>query len=196
MSSRKLEHSKNGSNKLTARQKVFVDEYLADADMNASEAARKAGYSGRNAANKLLANREIQKAIGKGMRLRSERTEVSQDDVLRELAAIAFINLRNYIKEDGSYKDLHEMTDEEAAPIAKVNRAWDAERGIYIVFGYEFWDKQWALEKLIQHLGMVDPRFQQEETINIQNILSVIVNAAESDNVIDGDYITQMAKES
>lgn len=196
MPSKLIKHSKRGSNKLTDKQRVFVDEYLADNEMNAAEAARKAGYAGKTAAPKLLANKEVQKEIGKRMRQRSERTEITADRVLQELASMAFVNLRTYVKEDGSFKDLHEMTEEEAAPIESVNRAWDGIKEEYIVLGYSFWDKQWALEKLVQHLGMIDPRFKQEDSgQSIQNFLSIIVNNAEKNNVIDGDFISQLAQE-
>ncbi len=72
--------------KLTPRQARFVDEYLID--LNATQAAIRAGYSGKTAqeqSSRLLSNVMVAAAIEKERAKRSERVSVSQDDVVRGL---------------------------------------------------------------------------------------------------------------
>ena len=90
--------------KLTAKQQRFVEEYLID--LNATQAAIRAGYSPKTANEqgaRLLANASVQEAIAKAMAERSRRTGISQDRVIQELARIAFVNPKNIIDfEDAS----------------------------------------------------------------------------------------------
>ena len=71
---------------MTPRQQRFVDEYLVD--LNASQAAIRAGYSVRTAEQqgpRLLGNVEIATAVRSAQQARSERLQITQDDVLRGL---------------------------------------------------------------------------------------------------------------
>jgi len=70
-------------NKLTAKQKAFVAEYLID--LNATQAAIRAGYSEKTASEtgyENLRKPQISEAVQKALAERSERTEVTQDYVL------------------------------------------------------------------------------------------------------------------
>ncbi len=76
--------------KLTPKQERFVQEYLKD--LNATAAARRAGYSERTAceqAARLLANVKIQSAVQTAQQARQQRTEVDQDYVIHKLKEIA-----------------------------------------------------------------------------------------------------------
>jgi len=71
---------------MTPRQQRFVDEYLVD--LNATQAAIRAGYSARTAEQqgpRLLGNVEIAKAVQAAQQVRSDRVQITQDDVLRGL---------------------------------------------------------------------------------------------------------------
>jgi hypothetical protein len=71
---------------MTPRQRRFVDEYLVD--LNATQAAIRAGYSTHTAEQqgpRLLGNAEIAQAVGAAQQARSERVQITQDDVLRGL---------------------------------------------------------------------------------------------------------------
>lgn len=75
---------------MTPKQARFVDEYLID--LNATQAAIRAGYSAKTAevqGSRLLRDAKVQAAISARQTLRSERTEITQDRVLEELWAIA-----------------------------------------------------------------------------------------------------------
>lgn len=72
--------------KLNAKQRVFVDEYLKD--LNAAAAARRAGYSEKNADRigaQLLGKTWVAAAIAEAMKARAARTEIDQDRIVREL---------------------------------------------------------------------------------------------------------------
>lgn len=77
--------------KLTEKQKRFCEEYLID--LNATQAALRAGYSQRTAysiGDENLKKPEIQNYLKELMKQRSERTGISADTVLKELEKIAF----------------------------------------------------------------------------------------------------------
>jgi phage terminase small subunit len=87
---------------MTEKQKIFADEYLID--LNATRAYRaaypncKKDSSADAAARKLLGNTRIQTYITERMEERQKRTEITQDMVLQELAAIAFSKASDYAK--------------------------------------------------------------------------------------------------
>ena len=77
---------------LPAKRQRFVEEYLID--LNATQAAIRAGYSAKTAGSigeEILKKPEIQEAIQAAMKARSERTEITADRVLKELGRIAFL---------------------------------------------------------------------------------------------------------
>lgn len=70
--------------KLTDKQAAFVREYLVD--LNATQAAIRAGYSERTAysvGQRLLKNVEIQRAVAAAQAKRARRVEIKAEDVLR-----------------------------------------------------------------------------------------------------------------
>lgn len=75
--------------KPTEKQKRFVDEYLKD--LNASAAARRAGYSVKTADRigpELLGKTCVSKLIAERIQKRQQRTEITQDFVLTNLKEI------------------------------------------------------------------------------------------------------------
>lgn len=80
--------------KLTERQKRFADEYLID--LNATQAAIRAGYSentAEQAASRLLTFVKIQEYIQERMKERQRRTEITQDMIVGELKKIGFADI-------------------------------------------------------------------------------------------------------
>ena len=75
---------------MTDKQARFCEEYMID--LNATQAAIRAGYSPKTAneqAARLLANVSIQNRIAQLQAEQSRRTGVSADRVVRELAKVA-----------------------------------------------------------------------------------------------------------
>lgn len=82
---------------LTEKQKRFVAEYLVD--LNATQAAIRAGYSEKTAEQmgyQLLQKTSVQKAVQIAMKDRQQRTEITQDMVLDELGKVAFSKAADY----------------------------------------------------------------------------------------------------
>lgn len=88
---------------LTARQKRFIEEYLVD--LNATQAAIRAGYNAKSAAKSASCNLkkpEIRAHIEKAMADLSRRTGVSQERVIEELSRVAFAEFDPADREAGS----------------------------------------------------------------------------------------------
>lgn len=155
---------------LTAKQQRFVDEYLID--LNATQAATRAGYSKKTAneqGSRLLANVSVSAAIRQGMNARSGRVEITQDMVLKELAKIGFSDIRKVVRwgetqvrmidgEEGEADDMvpyhglalidsTEIDDNTAGAIAEVSQGKD---GLKV----KLHDKKGALVDIGRHLGM------------------------------------------
>ena len=87
---------------MTEKQKIFADEYLID--LNATRAYKVAYPRVKNddiaAANasRLLRNAKVAAYISERMQERQKRTEVTQDRVIEELAAIAFAKATDFVQ--------------------------------------------------------------------------------------------------
>ena len=171
--------------KLTEKQKRFCDEYLID--LNATQAAIRAGYSpkGMNKrVTRMMANEGIMNYIQQHMKDREKRTEITQDKVLKELAAIAFSNGSNYAKvvEKKAYNEKGEpiideetgqqltykvvdmvltddLSDIDKKAIASIKRG---KNGIEV----STCDKVRALELLGRHLGMFTNKVEVSGNVN------------------------------
>ena len=137
------------------KQDMFVEEYLVD--LNATQAAIRAGYSVRTAseqASRLLANVKVQTKIAKAMAERSKRTGINQDRVVLELARIAFVNAKDIINpEDASVRD--DATEDDLACIQSVKvKTMSGGKGSSTEREVKLNDKMKALELLGKHLGM------------------------------------------
>lgn len=167
---------------LTPKQAAFVREYLVD--LNATQAAIRAGYSEKTAysqGQRLLKNVEVQAAIAEAQAQRAKRTEVTADRVVEELAKLAFSNMLDYmtVTPDGfAVVDLSNLTREQAAAITElqVDEYWeghdDDARQVKRV-KFKLADKKGALELLGKHLGMFTDKL---ETTGSQRIEVVYVD--------------------
>ena len=119
---------------MTPKQQRFVDEYLID--LNATQAAIRAGYS-KKTANQIgtenLAKPVLQEAIAEAMAARSERTGIDADWVLRRLVEIDRTNMADFlvIPEGGGMPcfDLSAATPEQLAAIEGVQLDTHREKG-------------------------------------------------------------------
>lgn len=136
---------------LTKKQKLFVEEYLID--LNATQAAIRAGYSEKTAKNigcENLAKPNIQREIQKRMKARGQRTEITQDRVLQELAKIGFADVTDFVTIENrmvQVKSTAEMPADRMGAIAGIK---EGANGIEIKLN----DKGKALELIGRHLGM------------------------------------------
>lgn len=157
---------------LNLKQQQFVAEYLVD--LNATQAAIRAGYSAKTAGSQgfdLLKKPEIAAAIAAAQQERGKRTEITADRVLQELGRIAFFDLRKLYRPDGSLKAMHELDDDAAAVLAGVDvvemqgsAEMGGEDGIKHIPEYtkkvKIPDKVAALGLAMRHLGMLTDKVQ------------------------------------
>lgn len=90
---------------LNANQQRFVAEYMVD--LNASAAARRAGYSARTAEQqgpRLLGNAGVRAAIAQELEARAKRTRIDADWVLRTLAEEKAADLADLFDEHGNMR--------------------------------------------------------------------------------------------
>jgi len=109
---------------LGARQLLFVKEYLVD--LNATQAAIRAGYSKRTAGvqgPRLLGNVSVRKMIQEGLERQALQADKDAQAVIKELERLAFANMLDFIQvgADGSANlDLSRLTREQAAAIQEI----------------------------------------------------------------------------
>ena len=99
---------------MTPKQEAFVREYLID--LNATQAAIRAGYSAKTAGQqgeRLLKNVEIAADIQAAMDRRAERTEITADYVLSGIQEIAERCLQRAPVMVGRGEDRAQMVDDE-----------------------------------------------------------------------------------
>lgn len=155
---------------LTDRQRRFVDEYLID--LNASQAAVRAGYTGdpNTIGPRLMANVGIRSLVDQRMADRAQRTEITQDRVLQELARLAFVDLRKAYNEDGTLKKPHELDDDTAAAMAGLETVTTAigdveDPATLATKKVKTWDKKGALELCMRHLGMLNDKIKVDANV-------------------------------
>ena len=88
---------------LTAKQAAFVKEYLID--LNATQAAIRAGYSAKTAqeqSSRLLSNAIIRENVQKAMDERSETVGLTAADVLRDINAVKADAMRKTYDKEGN----------------------------------------------------------------------------------------------
>lgn len=157
---------------LNQKQKRFCDEYLID--LNATQAAIRAGYSKKTARQTGMENLTkpyIQKYIQERIKNREQRTEITQDKVIQELAAIAFSNGTDFARvieksndEGHKWKEVEvintdDLPEEKKKAIAAIK---ETKFGINI----ETCDKVKALELIGKHLGIFKDKIELSGNIN------------------------------
>lgn len=154
--------------KLDPKRARFVQEYLID--LNATQAAIRAGYAKKNAdvtGPRMLGNIGIQKEIAAAMAKRAERLEITADTWLRELACSGFLDPKDIFEDDGSLKQIKDMPESARRAIAglDVTELFDGETGdqkhaIGLVKKIKFVPKINALEIIGKHLGFLKDKME------------------------------------
>ena len=169
--------------RLTPKQYLFVQEYLID--LNASQAAIRAGYSVKNAefqAHCLLKNPKVKQAIKLAMYEREQRTKVTQDRVIQELAKIAFINPTDVVNSyDASL--CNGATREDTAAISSIRvKRIPSKEGFGVEREIKLHDKIRALELLGKHLGL----FNDKLNITADAVVRIVDDLSDSKDEATG----------
>lgn len=180
---------------MTEKQKIFANEYLVD--LNATR-AYKAAYpnvkkdsTAATNGGRMLRNAEIAEYIRQRMKDRQKRTEITQDRVLNELAAIAFANVAEHVEivmEQATYLrdgELQPLWDSEGNPvmIAKLKvlptskLTKDQQRAIESIregangIEIKYCSKEKALELIGRHLGMWNDKLDVGCKMKLEDLL-------------------------
>lgn len=164
--------------KLTPKQIKFIDEYLID--LNATQAAIRAGYSKKTAqriGSENLSKPLLQEEIQKRRNKLQTKCEITQERVLRELAAIAFASGADFAKVvTGGIFDTVKMIPTDKIPpekLAAIAGMKMTANGVEV----KLHDKVRALEMLGKYLGLFDGSGGQEKSDN--NLFEAINGCSE-----------------
>ena len=140
--------------KLTAKQEKFCLEYLID--LNATQSAIRAGYSTKTAyiiGHENLKKPNIETRISQLQQETQNRTEITIDRVIKELAKLAFVKI-NDLYQDGELIRPEMLDDDIASSIQSFkNRVEMIGDVSYSIDEYKMYDKTKALDMLMKHLG-------------------------------------------
>jgi phage terminase small subunit len=153
-------------NTLNDKQNRFAAEYLVD--LNATQAAIRAGYSKRSAysqGQRLLKNAEVALLVEAGRQRIAARLEVTANRVVEELARIGFANMGDFIRIDeggGVQVDLSNAGRAELAAVKTVTVEHYVDRNSRKAkrVKIKLWDKATALAVLVKHLNLYADGFR------------------------------------
>jgi phage terminase small subunit len=146
---------------LTPKQERFVAEYLID--LNATQAATRAGYSAKTANEqgaRLLANVSVRSALQEAMERRTKRLEATADDVLREITRLAMFDPADLTNVKGP-EDIKALPEDVRRAI--VGWSWDRQGRFTVKMV-----KEGALDMLGRHHGLFKDRVEHTGTVVIQ----------------------------
>lgn len=167
---------------MTDAQKRFCDEYLID--LNATRAYKVAYPSCKKeetanaASSRMLRNVKVQEYISKKQQEIEKRTEVTQDMVIKELAKIAFLDIRKLYTENGQLKNIVDIDSDTAGAISSLETLEEYEgygedkEKIGNTQKVKLLDKTKALELLGKHLGMFKEKVTIDGNVNTNNPFS------------------------
>ena len=142
---------------ITDKQRAFVDEYLID--LNATRAYKavykscKKDEAARVNSSRLLTNANVAAYLAQRQQELQQRTEITQDKVVQELAAIAFADIADYVQVKDHGLPMVEITPTGDIPVSKraaIASIKQGNNGIEV----KLHNKLDALDKLGRHLGM------------------------------------------
>lgn len=149
---------------MTSRQKKFVHEYIID--LNATQAAIRAGYSPRTArqiGHRLLTNVDIEAAIIKGKKEVLDKIKADQYRTIKRLLNCVLVDIRKLFTPEGNIKHITDLDPDTAAAIQSfevvqrkssggMNSKEDVQEEVYKV---RLVDKKSCLELMMKYQGLL-----------------------------------------
>lgn len=148
--------------KLSEKQKRFCEEYLID--LNATQAYQRAGYQttpagARTESSKLLAKPNIQSYVSKLRNRQQDRTNISADRVIQELAYVGLSRITDVVSINGGravVKDTKSLSEMTKAGIATISqKSIISEQGETHDIKITMHQKVPALKILADHMGLL-----------------------------------------
>lgn len=157
-----------GKNKLTPKQRLFVKEYLVD--LNATQAAIRAGYSKKTAmqmGEENLRKPVIQASLQLKMAEREKKVDFSAEGTLRELKNIVHFNIKNIFDEHGKMKSIKELDDSTAAAIAGIEFTSKMDGDDLVrVTKIRLNDKNKAIDSAMRHFSLYNDKLNVGVSFN------------------------------
>jgi phage terminase small subunit len=161
--------------RLTLKQEVFVREYLIDLD--AAKAVIRAGYhaTGQRAAEigyQLLQKAPVREQIQAEMDARSRRTHITADQVVTELARVAFVDMSRIVRFEGGkmvITETKDLTEDERRALSEMSESVTENGHTRKV---KVHDKLKALELLGRHLGMWKDKVELSGEVTLGSLLA------------------------
>ncbi len=151
----------------------FVAEYLKD--LNATQAAIRAGYSAKTANQqgpRLLVDAGIASAVAEGKARQLASADLSASRTLEEMRRLAFSDIRKLFDSDGNLRPVHTLDDETAACVASlevVKKNLAAGDGVTdTVHKLKVWDKTRNLEMLAKHFGLLVDKLEHSGGVDMR----------------------------
>lgn len=148
--------------------------------MNASRAARAAGYSKIGGA-RLLDGKHVpyvRAAIDAALDERARRCQVRADEVLFEIKRIALADPLKAFDEHGVLKTFADIPEDVRRIIAAVDvqEVYEGRGESRVKVGevkkIKFWDKGAALDKLMRHLGLYRDKLEVSGSVTLRDLLA------------------------
>lgn len=164
---------------MTHKQIAFCNEYLID--LNATQAAIRAGYSQNTAAeigHENLRKPHIEKYIQERREEAQKRNEITLDKVIKEIGKVALFDIRSIYKEDGVMLQPHELSDEAAVVVSGFKSRREIvgsgeDKEVNFIDEYKTYDKTKALDMLMKHFGGYEKdKEQPQESDHTQDEIS------------------------
>ncbi|MFA4834802.1 MAG: terminase small subunit [Dehalococcoidia bacterium] len=153
--------------KLTQKQAKFVEEFLVD--LNATQAAIRAGYSPKTAFNAGWQNvRKCEDAIAVARQELSAKSGITPEKVIQGFADLAFADLAECYDENGILKNIHDIPKSARMAVAglEVFEEFAGKGEDKVKIGetkkVKLWDKVKALDSLAKHFGLYDADNKQK----------------------------------
>lgn len=167
--------------KLSAKQAKFVDEYLID--LNATQAAVRAGYSVKTAAQigvENLKKPKVGTAIAEALTARSKRTAIDSDWVLTRLGDEAQADLADLYTDEGELRPIHEWPliwrQGLVAGIEAVEEKDHNGKVIGVVRKVKLSDRIKRVEMIGRHVGV--QAFKDKLEVDVSDDLASVLAAA------------------
>ncbi len=149
--------------KAANKRERFANEYLVD--FNSRKAAERAGFSvktSRQIGANMLCDPRVKARICELIEERAQRTMITQDRVLLEVARLAFNDPRRIFDENGNIKPILAWPDDVAAAVSSIKvseEKQDEDTGVISqIKEIKFWDKGKQIELAAKYLGLLIER--------------------------------------
>ena len=164
---------------LNGKRKRFAREYMID--MNATQAAIRAGYAERTAysqGQRLLKNVEVSAFIAKLAKKAGEKVELTAERVLQEIMAIAFFDPAQLFNERGDPLPITEIPEAARRAISGIDMAIvGKDEDSETVRKIRLSPKQGSLELLCRHLGL----WKETHEHDVQHTFRMVLQPGDND---------------